>query len=172
MYAVIWISNYGAAHQIDIVKPVVIFAHTSTFEVVRETINSRMQKIEVVLIGEQPGLTVDDLISVGSHSTVNLKKKQFHPGEARRRIAFLCFSSGTTGNPKVSCELKRDAQSLNIISRLSRFRTTMSFTMSPKLLLSTESTSSIHPGGNCDLDLVTHAVGVRTESPLLYTTFY
>ena len=26
----------------------------------------------------------------------------FKPGEARTAIAFLCFSSGTTGNPKVS----------------------------------------------------------------------
>ena len=39
-----------------------------------------------------------------NHPTLSFETK-LTPGEARRKVAFLCFSSGTTGKPKV-CNLK------------------------------------------------------------------
>lgn len=44
--------------------------------------------------------TIDDLIQSGQ-SLPSVGERVLGPGEAKRKIAFLCFSSGTTGKPKV-----------------------------------------------------------------------
>ena len=48
-----------------------------------------------------PSPSIESLIEErGSHPPY--VEHTFKPGEAKTAIAFLCFSSGTTGNPKVS----------------------------------------------------------------------
>ena len=47
--------------------------------------------------------TVDALIREGLRLNPCFVERRLKPGEARSKIAFLNFSSGTTGKPKVRC---------------------------------------------------------------------
>jgi acyl-CoA synthetase (AMP-forming)/AMP-acid ligase II len=48
-----------------------------------------------------PFPTVGELIHMGLTSAPAFKERRLSAGEAARTLAFLCFSSGTTGRPKV-----------------------------------------------------------------------
>jgi len=43
-----------------------------------------------------------NLIAEGLTKNTSFVERRLAPGEAKSKIAFLCFSSGTTGRPKVS----------------------------------------------------------------------
>jgi len=45
--------------------------------------------------------TLNELVQAGLGQPPSFVEKRFTPGEARTKLAFLCFSSGTTGTPKV-----------------------------------------------------------------------
>lgn len=42
--------------------------------------------------------SLEDLIEFGSSRDIIFSERQFKPGEAKTTLAFLSFSSGTTGN--------------------------------------------------------------------------
>ncbi|KIK04117.1 hypothetical protein K443DRAFT_93794 [Laccaria amethystina LaAM-08-1] len=44
--------------------------------------------------------TIDDLVEYGLNMKTSFSEKRLDPGEAKTRLAFLSFSSGTTGQPK------------------------------------------------------------------------
>jgi acyl-coenzyme A synthetase/AMP-(fatty) acid ligase len=46
-------------------------------------------------------MMVDDLIQNGLRSESNFVERKLQKGEAKTKVAFLSFSSGTTGKPKV-----------------------------------------------------------------------
>ena len=48
-----------------------------------------------------PFATVGELIHTGLASPPAFEERRLSTGEATRKPAFLCFSSGTTGRPKV-----------------------------------------------------------------------
>ena len=50
---------------------------------------------------------VQDLINKGSMLQPMFVERRLRPGEAKTKIAFLSFSSGTTGKPKASKECTR-----------------------------------------------------------------
>lgn len=60
------------------------------------------ERIVTLGSGNSPGTysTIEDLTAYGSKQKLNFVEKQLEPGEAKKKVAFLCFSSGTTGNPK------------------------------------------------------------------------
>jgi 4-coumarate--CoA ligase len=45
--------------------------------------------------------TLDDLITEGLSKEPDFVERRLAPGEAKTKVAFLSFSSGTTGKPKV-----------------------------------------------------------------------
>ena len=45
--------------------------------------------------------SVDDLIKEGLSRPASFIERKLEPGEAKTKLAFLSFSSGTTGKPKV-----------------------------------------------------------------------
>ena len=45
--------------------------------------------------------TIDDLVEYGLNMKTSFSEKRLNPGEAKTKLAFLSFSSGTTGQPKV-----------------------------------------------------------------------
>ncbi|KAJ7293087.1 phenylacetyl-CoA ligase [Mycena rebaudengoi] len=46
------------------------------------------------------GVTLSDLFLLGSSKPQNYVERKLRPGEAKTKVAFYCFSSGTTGKPK------------------------------------------------------------------------
>lgn len=46
-------------------------------------------------------ITVDELVVYGRRVTLGFKEKKLAKGEGKTKLAFLSFSSGTTGKPKV-----------------------------------------------------------------------
>jgi long-subunit acyl-CoA synthetase (AMP-forming) len=46
-------------------------------------------------------LTVDDIVQHGRENALAFQERKLNPGEAKTKLAFLSFSSGTTGRPKV-----------------------------------------------------------------------
>jgi len=55
------------------------------------------------------GPDLDQLIGYGLAHRPNFVERRLRPGEAKTKVAFLSFSSGTTGKPKV-CNLSCDKQ--------------------------------------------------------------
>lgn len=47
--------------------------------------------------------TVDDLIREGLRQELVFEERNLDPGEGRKKVALLSWSSGTTGKPKVNC---------------------------------------------------------------------
>jgi 4-coumarate--CoA ligase len=45
--------------------------------------------------------TLNDLVAFGLTEKSNFVERRLYPGEAKTKLAFLSFSSGTTGQPKV-----------------------------------------------------------------------
>lgn len=63
-----------------------------------------LPETRVVTFGNVPGsatATVDGLIQEGVRMQQHFVEPRLQPGEAKSKIAFLNFSSGTTGKPKV-----------------------------------------------------------------------
>ncbi|KZT08184.1 amp dependent CoA ligase [Laetiporus sulphureus 93-53] len=48
-------------------------------------------------------VTVDELVKEGLSKPLNFVERRLKPGEGRTKLAFLSFSSGTTGRPKAVC---------------------------------------------------------------------
>lgn len=49
--------------------------------------------------------TLDDLVAEGLGMEPGFAERELNSGEAKKKLAFLSFSSGTTGKPKV-CEFE------------------------------------------------------------------
>lgn len=64
--------------------------------------------------------TLSSLISAESPTGSPFVDRKLDSGEAKKKIAFLCFSSGTTGKPKVSAILVSFKQKYQAIAVLSR----------------------------------------------------
>ena len=48
----------------------------------------------------RPHATVEELVAAGLSKLPVFEERQLRPGEAKTKLALLCFSSGTTGKPK------------------------------------------------------------------------
>lgn len=58
----------------------------------------------VVLFDPVPGSSqanVQDLVTEGLKGPLRFTERRLKPGEAKKKLALFCFSSGTTGKPKV-----------------------------------------------------------------------
>jgi 4-coumarate--CoA ligase len=90
--------------QLRIANPSIIIAHADSLKGTLEAADVLgLDKSQIaVLDGEtaSPYPSIQDLIEHGS-SLADIVEIKLRPGEAKTKIAFLCFSSGTTGVPKV-----------------------------------------------------------------------
>ena len=82
-----------------------IIAHPSSRDVAVEA--ARLSSIPTSRIVYLPqadtaplGPSLDDLISEGLQSKPSYVERKLDPGEGKRKLAFLSFSSGTTEKPK------------------------------------------------------------------------
>ncbi|KZV82519.1 acetyl-CoA synthetase-like protein [Exidia glandulosa HHB12029] len=100
--------SYSASelcYQLDVVQRAkLIIAHPTCLATAiqaAELHGLAKENIIVLGAGASPGFTsVDDLIAEGLTSPPNYVERKLQPGEAKTKLAFLSFSSGTTGKPK------------------------------------------------------------------------
>ncbi|KAL0961397.1 hypothetical protein HGRIS_006348 [Hohenbuehelia grisea] len=85
-----------------------IFSHSACLDVVRKAAQACAIPPNRIILVDAPArsglafLSVSDLILEGSSREINFTERSFRRGEARNKVAALCFSSGTTGKPKAS----------------------------------------------------------------------
>ncbi|EIW53371.1 amp dependent CoA ligase [Trametes versicolor FP-101664 SS1] len=91
-------------YQLTATKARVLIAHPGSLSVALEAARGAGIPTErVVVFDAIPGAsntTVHELIAEGLDHTQQFFERKLQPGEGKRKLAFLSFSSGTTGRPK------------------------------------------------------------------------
>jgi len=91
-------------YQIELTKATTIIAHSTSLEVAADAARQTGIPYErIVVIGDSPlrqFLNVDELVKEGLAARQHYVERKLRPGEGKTKLAFLNFSSGTTGRPK------------------------------------------------------------------------
>ncbi|KAF4606510.1 hypothetical protein EYR38_000564 [Pleurotus pulmonarius] len=95
-------------HQLRTTKAALIFVHCDALSTVLTAAKrARIPEDRIVLLHNPQKTTaphgaenVNDLVTFGLGHDTNYMEKRFKKGESKRHLAFLSFSSGTTGKPK------------------------------------------------------------------------
>lgn len=120
-------------HQLRTTKAALIFVHSDALgTVLTAAKRARVPEDRIVLLHnpQKPIVphgaeNVNDLVTFGLGHDTKYMEKRFKKGESKRHLAFLSFSSGTTGKPKVSsCFVSTHFYILMVMSLLGRFNTT------------------------------------------------
>lgn len=89
-------------HQINVVRPSLIITHSSCLDTALAAAQAASLPPEhVITLDDSNQMTVEKLIQKGLRSEPNFVERKLRKGEAKTKVAFLSFSSGTTGKPKV-----------------------------------------------------------------------
>ncbi|KIJ64459.1 hypothetical protein HYDPIDRAFT_90496 [Hydnomerulius pinastri MD-312] len=94
------------AYQVEATKAGIILTHPDLLPVALSAARASGIHSDHVIVFDAAGSenlqvsTVQTLITQGLASPPGFKERRLSPGEARTKIAFYCFSSGTTGKPK------------------------------------------------------------------------
>lgn len=99
-------------HQFRIANPKLIVAHPLTIQNVRAALSNLGQTVDadIILIKSYPGSglrTLDGVIDEATVKGLTARPLRLLAGESKTKMAFLCFSSGTTGKPKVRNSFSR-----------------------------------------------------------------
>ena len=105
-------------HQLSVTRAKVIIAHPVCLSTARDAARAYGIPYDSLIVldsstvpNEHPFPTIGQLIQFGASKGENYKAISFKPGEAKATIAFLSFSSGTTGTSVViSLTWKLDLQ--------------------------------------------------------------
>ena len=95
------------AYQIQATKASVIIAHPESLSAALSAALSARLPAERIILFDVDGAsydaqtTVQNVIDEGLASTSTFQERALQPGEGKTKVAFLNFSSGTTGRPKV-----------------------------------------------------------------------
>ena len=100
-------------HQLKSTGTKLIISHTTGLavaEAAARTVGLPAERI--VLVDTAPSqaasyATVPDLVQDGLKAPKSYSERKLKPGEGKTKIAFLNFSSGTTGLPKVRRRVRR-----------------------------------------------------------------
>ncbi|KAG0709235.1 hypothetical protein DFH29DRAFT_1074958 [Suillus ampliporus] len=93
-------------YQINSVKAAVIITHPDSLQVALSSAHAAGVSADRVILFDVEGagatqrVTVQALVSQGLASPPNFMERKLAPGEGKTKVAFLNFSSGTTGRPK------------------------------------------------------------------------
>ncbi|KAG1879094.1 hypothetical protein F4604DRAFT_1579408 [Suillus subluteus] len=92
-------------YQINTVKAAVIITHPDSLNVALASAHAAGVPADRVILFDIEGVTtqmvtVQVLVSQGLASVPNFTERKLAPGEGKTKVAFLNFSSGTTGRPK------------------------------------------------------------------------
>lgn len=95
------------AYQIQATQASIIIAHPDSLHVALSATRTAKLPAERIILFNVDGAsygtqtTVQNVIDEGLASTSAFQERVLRPGEGRSKVAFLNFSSGTTGRPKV-----------------------------------------------------------------------
>jgi acyl-CoA synthetase (AMP-forming)/AMP-acid ligase II len=152
-------------YQINAVKAAVIFTHPDSLQVALASAHAAGIATDHVVLFDVEGadteqsVTVKALISQGLTSVPNFIERKLAPGEGKTKVAFLNFSSGTTGRPKASTHFTKVTNvAFTWYSRPLKYPTTHRLQISFNLRRTTESERISRNRG---LDQVTYVVVVR-----------
>ena len=94
-------------YQLTLAEATLLVAHSTSLDTAVEAARvAGLSPNRIVVIDSStptsfPGLvTLGELIDAGHAKPINFPELKLRPGEAKTALAFLCFSSGTTGKPK------------------------------------------------------------------------
>ena len=83
-------------------KATLIIAHPSSLHTALDAARAaKIPSTRVITFGESNQPTVDSIIQLGLRNEPAFVERKLKKGEAKTKVALLCFSSGTTGKPKV-----------------------------------------------------------------------
>ena len=93
-------------HQFRIANPKLVVAHPLTLKNIQAALSQPPYiNADILVIGAaQSGAgfrTLDEVLNEASQKRFVAQSFKLAAGESRTKLAFLCFSSGTTGKPKV-----------------------------------------------------------------------
>jgi 4-coumarate--CoA ligase len=94
-------------YQLTSTKATLVFTHPASLEVaLAATKKAGIAQDRIILYDTSPlalsaAVTVNDLINEGLRRDAVFVERKLKKGEWKTKIAFLSFSSGTTGKPKV-----------------------------------------------------------------------
>jgi acyl-coenzyme A synthetase/AMP-(fatty) acid ligase len=84
------------------VNATLIIAHPSSLHTALDAAHTaRIPSDRVITFGESTQPTVESIIQLGLQNEPAFVERRLKKGEGKTKIAFLNFSSGTTGTPKV-----------------------------------------------------------------------
>ncbi|KAG2145839.1 hypothetical protein DEU56DRAFT_788402 [Suillus clintonianus] len=93
-------------YQVTTVKAAVIITHPDSLKVALSSAHAAGVSADRIILFDVEGTdtaqraTVQALVSQGLASASNFTERKLAPGEGKTKVAFLNFSSGTTGRPK------------------------------------------------------------------------
>ncbi|KAF9005401.1 phenylacetyl-CoA ligase [Cyathus striatus] len=101
-------SKSELVYQLEATKAALVIAHPDSLEVALSAASEAgLSSDRLILFDARDGpenksfhTTVNDLIELGSKSPQSFVELRLKPGEGKSKVAFLNFSSGTTGRPK------------------------------------------------------------------------
>ena len=98
-------------YQVQATGASIIIAHPESLQIALEVAETAgLLQDRVVLFNAESSMstyskskrdTINDLVEYGLNMKTSFSEKRLNPGEAKTKLAFLSFSSGTTGQPKV-----------------------------------------------------------------------
>lgn len=104
-------------YQLKMVHASLIITHSSALHTALSAAQAAgLPSERVVTFDESSQITVDTLIQQGLRSEPNFVERRLRKGEAKTKVAFLSFSSGTTGKPK-AVAISHFAPIVNVIQK-------------------------------------------------------
>lgn len=116
-------------HQLQISKASLLIIHPAFLDIARLAARGAGISDDRIVLIEKPTRPVpghtslEDLLELGTSTVVKFSERQFGPGEAKTALAFLSFSSGTTGKPK-AVSISHFSVISNVIQMATHFRIT------------------------------------------------
>ncbi|PCH36898.1 amp dependent CoA ligase [Wolfiporia cocos MD-104 SS10] len=94
-------------YQLTTTKAKLLFVHPWSYEVATDAARAAgLAPDRIVLFDSLPNnscVTIQQLVEEGHSKPPSFTERRLNPGEGKTKLAFLSFSSGTTGRPKAVC---------------------------------------------------------------------
>jgi acyl-CoA synthetase (AMP-forming)/AMP-acid ligase II len=144
-------------YQLTVTRAVAMIVHADSLDVaVKAASKAGISQDRIILLEKSSTFpnqaTVQNLVDVGLRRDAAFIERRLAPGEAKTKIAFLSFSSGTTGRPKVSLclSLWDECISLSTFCRPLQYPTSHLLRISFRWLHITRFTKITQRGKNVD----------------------